>query len=130
MKCGIINPGETRMPIAPSGHGSKRFSDSTYHIDRVRQTVRCENCGRILAKIDSDGTVHIKPQKGPEIIASKDSKLMFCCEHITYFTTRSKDDPRTKHPTAKIINSEKDVLSYTLVCDKRTMLYDGKVQNV
>lgn len=48
--------------------------------DKVRRMIDCSKCGSHLAKIDSDGTVHIKPPKGPEVIITGDFRVMIQCE--------------------------------------------------
>lgn len=36
----------------------------------MRKDVRCEKCGKLIAKVDDDGTVHVKAGKRmPQVIA-------------------------------------------------------------
>lgn len=92
------------------------------HIDNIRNSVRCEKCRRILAKIDDDGTIHIKPQKGADIIAGKDSKIMFVCESIVYMTTANRADERLRSGSVKIISEKNSLISYSMVCGNKTFI--------
>lgn len=55
--------------------------DSRKFEDHVRKMVDCGKCGSHLAKVDTDGTVHIKPPRGPEVlIVGSDFRVMIQCE--------------------------------------------------
>ena len=78
--------------------------------DRVRQTVRCTKCQRVLCKIDTDGTIHVKPPRGPQQIIKAQSKIMFICDKIAFFSNR------------EIVNGSKGV-----ECGNKTTIEDGVV---
>lgn len=48
--------------------------------------VRCARCGRLLAKIDSDGLLHVKLGKdGPQMLVDVTaSKVMTICPSVVY----------------------------------------------
>lgn len=55
--------------------------------------IKCENCGRVLGKMDEDGTLHVRLEKeGPQIFVSlknlnENSNLMLICPSKVYTQT-------------------------------------------
>ena len=81
------------------------------HQDKVRETIRCQKCGRVLAKRDTDGSLHIKPAKGPQVLLSDVHRIMFVCEKISYF--------------AQNIEGQKH--SRGIQCSNKTLIENGEV---
>lgn len=95
------------------------------HRDRVRTALCCRSCGRVLAKLDDDGTIHIKPAKGPQVIADANARLMFICEKVSYFTT---DDPNDKRLSRSMTTPKKlddGRISFGVICGRTTTLEPG-----
>lgn len=97
------------------------------HKDLVREPLRCAKCGRVLAKLDADGTVHIKPAKGPQVIIAPNARVMFICEQISYFTIDGDTDPRLSDPSTKIISKTGERTTFSLFCGNRTPIEQGEV---
>ena len=78
-----------------------------------------------MAKIDEDGTIHIKPAKGPQVIVEPDSRLLFLCEKVSYFTTDNQNDERLRRSmtTPKILEDGR--ISFGIMCGKQTILERG-----
>lgn len=105
----------------------KSIIHNNNHKDRARNTIRCKKCERVLAKVDVDNVVHIKPTRGPEVILSETSRLMFVCEKISYFQVKSEDDPRiasSKFEPKKLPNGKTEIW---LPCGNRTIVENGEV---
>ncbi|MCG3177038.1 MAG: hypothetical protein MOGMAGMI_02004 [Candidatus Omnitrophica bacterium] len=95
------------------------------HRDRVRTSICCQSCGRVLAKLDDDGTIHIKPAKGPQVIAEASARLMFICEKVSYFTTENPNDERLKRSMTTPKKLDDGRLSFGIMCGKQTILERG-----
>ena len=70
------------------------------------QDVRCDKCGRLLAKQDQDGTIHIKTGgRGTEVIA-QGGKYHLICPKVTYI------DGKAVYCRGKIVReSNKEVVN-------------------
>lgn len=79
-----------------------------------RDSIRCPKCSKLLCKVDSDGTVHIKPTRGPQIIIGMGSKIMFMCDRIV-------------HVSEEQANGEK--LLKKIMCGNKTLVESGEVVN-
>jgi peptidyl-tRNA hydrolase len=80
----------------------------------VRQ-LTCKNCGRILGKINDDGTIHVRhASSGFEFIGSFSRVMFVCpknyfnrsgkviCGQVTLFDNTSQQDPSTAREKIKM----------------------------
>jgi len=67
------------------------------------QDIRCENCGRMLAK-ESDGILHIRTAKNGEEVLIQSGRVHFVCPGVVY-TIKGKIRCRNTTRVDMLINA-------------------------
>lgn len=93
--------------------------------DRVRKSVTCPTCGKLLCKIDQDGTIHVKPYKGAEMIIEAGARVMFKCEPVSFLSTDNPNDPRIKASPTPPSQTRNGKTIFGIRCGSKTLIAEG-----